>query len=352
MRSKKIRVGIAGCGGIGNYHAMAVCANPDCELVALFDSNPQSVERVGASCPTARQCSTFAEFLDTPGMNAVIVATPNNVHAPYATAAAKRGMHVLCEKPIAMNPAEAKKMVKAIRDNGVVGMANFGYRAIPSFRAIREMVRAGRFGRIFRVRVEFLQSTFRDPEGPLTWRNIAEYAGFGTLGDLGSHMIDIAVHLLGTEPRRAVGVHAVNVPTRINPSTGKKAKVTADTDAQFMIDFGSFAGAFETSQAEASTGSALAIQVSAEKGSFRLSSLDRSGYEIALDESRTNTNGIPLARQEVPKEMLVEGPFNADFFLAIRKKIRNYPNFEDAYLVQKALDAVHRSTLSGRWEKI
>lgn len=352
MAKKQIRVGVIGLGGIGNFHSMAITQNPDAELVAFYDVVPEAVERAAKAYPTAKGCKSLAEFLDTPGMNAVIIGTSNNVHAKYTIAAAKRGMHVLCEKPLAMNPAEAKKMLNAVRDNGVVGMANFGYRRTPSFKAIREMVRKGVFGKIHRVRAEFLQGWLRDPNANIVWRNQKEFAGFGALGDLGSHMIDSVAYILGAKPKRAIGFHSINVATKINPKTGKKAKVTADTDSQFLIDFGSFVASFETSQVDIANGGGLVIYVGAEKGTFRISSGDGKFYEVALDETGTSANGIGMSRVEVAKELQVDSPFNADFILAIQKKTKDYPNFEDGYMIQKALEAVDRSTKTGKWEKI
>jgi predicted dehydrogenase len=202
------------------------------------------------------------------------------------------------------------------------------------------------------VRAEFLQTWLRDPNGPLVWRSVKEIAGFGALGDLGSHMIDSISYITGAKPKRAIGVHAINVRTKINLATGKRTRVTADTDAQFMVHFGSFVAFCETSQVETAKTGGLILTLSAEKGTVRVGANDRNGYEIALDETGANAGGVDMARVEAPEEFRAQGPFNAQFFLAIQRKTRDYPTFEDGYVVQKTLDAIARSARTNRWESI
>ena len=354
MSQKKIRVGVIGMGNIGGMHAGSIRRHPDCELAAFFDPNPQSMANARASFPDARACESPTDVLDTPGIKAVVIATPNNVHAEYTIAAARRGMHVLCEKPLAMNGRQARQMVAAIKGKRLVGMTNFSYRWVPSFRLARDLVRDGRFGKIHRLHIKYLQSWLRDPEGPLVWRNVKKLAGFGALGDLGSHMIDAARFVTGAEPRRVVGVHHVHVPFKVDPTTGKREEVTTDTDAQFMIDFGSFVGMFETSQVEPAHGNHFVVSLGAENGSCRLSSEDQDALEIALgDPYATHATWTTcLPRTVIPSDYRVGGGCIRDFVLAIQRKLRDYPSFADGSVVQEVLDGILRSSVTGRWEPV
>lgn len=348
--NKKIRVGIIGFGGIGNFHSMAINGNPDCELAAIFDPSPQAREKAVKSFPGAAICETLEQLLAVAGLKAVIIATPNNLHAQYSVAAAKKKLHVLCEKPLAMNAAEAAKMLKAAKDARVVHMANFGYRNIPAFRYAKSMVKQGMFGKITRMRAEFIQGFLRNPDAPIAWRNLKQFAGLGALGDLGSHMIDAVIYLTGAKPKRAIGIHRVTVGPKNDPATGKKVKVTADTDAQFMVDFGTFSALFETSQVECGPEKPLTVALSGDRGSFRVSAGERLNWDIALDKESRGTT--PMVKTEIPEQYREEIPFGRHFILAIQKKTRDIATFEDGLIVQKTLDAVDRSMTSGKWEPI
>ena len=173
-------------------------------------------------------------------------------------------------------------MVEAIEKAGVVGMTNFSYRWVPSFRLARNLVREGEFGKITRLHIKYLQSWLKDENAAITWRNQKELAGFGALGDLGSHMIDAACFITGGTPERVVGVHHIHVPEKMDPKTGKKTPVTTDTDSQFMVDFGSFVGIFETSQVEPAHGNHLVVSFGGEKGTCRVYSEDGGNIEVAV----------------------------------------------------------------------
>ncbi|MCX7016289.1 MAG: Gfo/Idh/MocA family oxidoreductase, partial [Candidatus Sumerlaeota bacterium] len=112
MARKPLRVGVIGVGGIGGGHARAVAKHPDMELAAICDVVPDILKRVSADLPKAAVCASLEEFLAVPGLDAAVVATPNNAHAKYTIACANAGLHVLCEKPLGMNVRE----VVAMRD--------------------------------------------------------------------------------------------------------------------------------------------------------------------------------------------------------------------------------------------
>lgn len=353
MAKKKIRIGVVGIGGIGNHHASVIAQNPAAEVAAIFDSSEPALERAHGNYPAAAICKSFKQLLDTPGLNAVVIGTPNNLHAEYTIAAAKKKLHVLCEKPLAMNPAESRKMLKAVKDNNLIGMTNFSYRWVPSFRIVRDMIKKGQFGNILRVHVMYLQSWLRDPNGPLVWRCMKEFAGFGALGDLGSHMIDAACFVTGAKPKRAIGTTQIRIGTKVIPGTKKRGPVTTDTNAQFMVDFGPFCGTFETTQVEPGYGNHHVLSIGGEKASCKIFSEDSGGFQMIVDPTRSATSWVTnIPRVEVPADFKAGGPCANDFILAIQGKLKDYPTFEDGHSVQGVLDAVYRSTTSNKWESI
>ena len=198
---KPIGVGIVGCGGIvlqNHVPGLALC--PAARLTALCDADAAVLARAAQHTGVAATFSDYHALLAHPGVDAVIIATPNFVHAPIAQAAIAAGKHVLCEKPIAMNHAEAKGMAEAAERAGVRHMTAFTYRFVPAMRYMAHLVRAGAIGQPYHFRSCRLQDWGTRAVG---WRQVAKLAGSGELGDMLSHRIDYA-HLLVGPIRRLV----------------------------------------------------------------------------------------------------------------------------------------------------
>lgn len=145
-----LRFGIIGVGARGICNARAVAARPDVDLVGVCDVRPERLEecvRVGITAPG------FADYRDLlgEGLDAVCINTDNNVHAEITIAAARKGCHVYCEKPIALNVADAEAMTRACREAGVATVVNLSMRLSPVHRRLRDMVQQGAFGKLLAV---------------------------------------------------------------------------------------------------------------------------------------------------------------------------------------------------------
>ena len=193
--SETVRIGLIGCGGIALANHLPAFQYCDAELTALCD--PSEAARSKASEVTG-VAATFADaetMLDHADIDAVIIATPNVFHAPLARAACAAGKHVLCEKPLAMNVAEAESMLQAAEDAGVRHMTAFTYRFVPGFRYAAKLVADGAIGE---PRVLHGRRIYGDEVGThLRWRQHKSLAGSGVLGDFLSHRIDLAQTLAG-----------------------------------------------------------------------------------------------------------------------------------------------------------
>lgn len=139
----------------------------------------------------------WRQVIARPDIGLVDVATGNDTHAEIAIAAAKAGKHVLCEKPLALNAAQAKQMVQAVRQAGVKHMVCFNYRTVPAVALAKQLIDGGRLGEIYHFRGEYLQDWIVDPSFPLVWRLQKEKAGTGAHGDLNAHVTDLARFLVG-----------------------------------------------------------------------------------------------------------------------------------------------------------
>jgi len=167
------------------------------EVVAIASRDSEGAEPVAASLGIPRAHGSYEALLADPEVDAVYIPLPNHLHLQWTLAAARAGKHVLCEKPIALSSADAEQMVEACASAGVVLMEAFMYRLHPSWQAVRELLGAGRIGRLQTVQSWF--SYYNDD--PANIRNKAD-AGGGALMDIGCYSINLSRMLFGAEPER------------------------------------------------------------------------------------------------------------------------------------------------------
>ena len=190
-----IGVGIIGSGQIAlanHLPGFALC--PDTKVVALCDSNPAVLEKASRQTGIQATYADYRELIRRDDVNAVVIATPNFMHAPIALAAIAAGKHVMCEKPIAMNLGEALAMYHAAEKANVRHMTAFTYRFVPAMRYMEHLVRGGAIGRPYHFRAQRFQDWGTRNLG---WRQVKKLAGTGELGDMLSHRIDYGHLLVG-----------------------------------------------------------------------------------------------------------------------------------------------------------
>lgn len=196
--SAPLRVGVVGLGWAGQQHIAAYAANPDVDLVAIagLEDGPRAELAEQFDIPVA--VADWQELFSGTPLDAVSVAVPTFLHAPIAIAALQRGIHVLSEKPIARSAAEAAEMVSAARASGRVLQVAFNHRQRGDVRALAAEAASGALGRIYHVRASWLRRSGIPALG--SWFTSRELAGGGPLVDIGVHMIDAVLDLMG-EPR-------------------------------------------------------------------------------------------------------------------------------------------------------
>jgi predicted dehydrogenase len=201
---KIIRVAIIGAGNAAGAHASRLKAQPHCEVTAIVDIRPEAVEafRVKNDVPTGY--TDVAEMLRSAPCDAVVVATPDAFHAPVSIQCLRAGKHVLCEKPLALNAADARKMVRIAKAAKRVNMVNFSYRSWPATHAVAALVRSGALGEIRHVEASYYQSwlaskiwgDWRTSPNWL-WRLSKKHGSGGVLSDVGVHLLDFAMFPAG-----------------------------------------------------------------------------------------------------------------------------------------------------------
>ena len=199
--------------------APAVAAVPTATLWSVVSRSIERAEQFAAEhraeSPTPAYRSLEACLAD-PELDAVIVATPDALHAEQALAAARAGKHVFCEKPLAPDADRAFRIWQAAAKAGVVHQCAFIHRFVPALRLAREIIQAGEIGEVLQFRSSYLMSTALEPDQPMSWRFDRVVAGTGAIGDLGSHHIDAERF----HAECAAGIHLAKRPARLLRASG------------------------------------------------------------------------------------------------------------------------------------
>ncbi len=187
---------------------LALCK--DVKVTALCDANPATLETARQQTGAPITSMNWEDIVKRDDIHAVIIATPNVFHPPVAIAAARSGKHVLCEKPLALNYADAKQMADEADKAGVRHMTAFTYRFVPAMRYLHHLIGKGDAGKIYHYRSCRLQDWGTRNVG---WRQQKRMAGTGEIGDMLSHRIDFARHLV-SEFKRLVSSLVNHTPIR------------------------------------------------------------------------------------------------------------------------------------------
>ena len=202
--SKPFKIGFIGAGGIARTHMGYLKKFEGVEIVAAADIAPPMLEKVKSEFSVPHVYADYKEMLRKhPDLDAVSVCTPNGLHAEDSIAALNAGMHVLVEKPMAMNAKQAQQMVDAAKKNGKVLIVGFQHRFEPRSKVIREQVKSGEFGKIMYVRAQALRR-----RGIPSWGVFGqkEKQGGGPMIDIGVHILETAHSMIGSpRPISAVG---------------------------------------------------------------------------------------------------------------------------------------------------
>ena len=206
----KVRIGILGTGIIvSDYHALTLQHNRRAEVVAAANLHPESLERLAKSFDIPRTYTDFGEMAQDRGVDAVVIGLPNYLHAPVTVQMLEAGKHVLCEKPMALNVAEAEAMVDASQRTGRKLMIAHMWRFDPEILWLKNVVANGRLGRVFKAKSHAVW-LYEGP-APGSWFVTPQFAGGGALADMGIHSIDTLRFVLGdarpTKVFASVGTH-------------------------------------------------------------------------------------------------------------------------------------------------
>lgn len=197
-----MRWGLVGASTIADQHMIGAIRASGGDVAAVVSSTLPRARELAGKHGIAASGTDLALILDDPGIGAVYISSTNEKHHAQALAAIAAGKHVLCEKPLAMTLAEAVDMVAAAKAAGVVFATNHHLRCSGSHRAIRDLIRAGRIGRVLSLRIFHAVHLPAQLQG---WRINDAGAGGGVIPDITVHDADVARFLLGEDPETLVG---------------------------------------------------------------------------------------------------------------------------------------------------
>jgi predicted dehydrogenase len=303
-----------------------------------------------------------------PDIDLVDVATPGDSHAEIAMAAAEAGKIVLCEKPLANTVRDAERMLAAVTRAGVPHMICHNYRRVPAVLLAKQLIAEGKIGTLRHFRGVYLQDWITNPDFPLVWRLDKTQAGSGALGDIGSHVIDLARMLVGEIAEVAAAMETF-VKTRPLPgSPRKRGQVTVDDAAVATVRFANGAiGTIEATRMAPGRKNHNRFEINGSLGSIAFDLERLNELEVYFETDPEGSRGFrtilvteathPHLRPWWPPGHIIgwEHTFThvvADLLDAVARRKMPSPNFQDGVMNQRVLEAVERASQTRRWVKV
>src|SRR3954471_2603641 len=185
------RLGFLGVGWIGRNRMEALARDGLAQVAAVADPQAEALEAAAEVAPEAARAGSLEELLSRE-LDGVVIATPSALHAEQAVAALERGLAVFCQKPLARDAEETRRVLEAAREADRLLAVDLSYRHVEALRAAREQVAGGAIGPVHTIPLAFHNAY--GPDKP--WFTDPELAGGGCLIDLGTHLVDLALWLL------------------------------------------------------------------------------------------------------------------------------------------------------------
>jgi predicted dehydrogenase len=387
-KMKKLNVGLIGAGFMGKAHSLAYMAMPMFfwpapaipvrkTIVDVSDAiAAEAAQRFGFE----KSSSDWRSVVEDPEIDIIDIATPNHLHAEIAIAAAAAGKHIISEKPLARSGEEAKTMYDAVKNAGIVHMVAFNYRRTPAVALAKKYIDEGAIGDILNFRGTYLQDWSADPDGPLSWRFQKSIAGSGSLGDIGTHVVDLARYLCGeitqvntqlktwvkTRPLQAGGVDKLGASTK--DATAPRGEVDVDDEVLSLLEFQNGAiGSLEATRNAHGRNNFLTFEIHGSLGSIYFNYERRDELQVAFASDQADRKGfrtvytgpahpygeglwpIPALGIGYGETKIIE---TYDFVKAIMEGGEVSPNFKDGYQINLIADAMAASAQSRSWTSV
>jgi predicted dehydrogenase len=375
LTMKNLNIGLVGYGFMGRTHANAFRSVGNFfdlpyrpVLKTVCARNADRANAFAAQWGFEKAETDWRRMVESPEIDVIDIASPNDTHAEIAIAAAKAGKMVMCEKPLGRNAGESEAMVAAVESAGVPNMVWYNYRRVPAVTLAKQLIDEGRLGRIFHYRAKFLQdwtiSSDLPQGGEGLWRLDVNVAGSGVTGDLLAHTIDTAMWLNGSI-QEVSAVTETFIKSRKHNLTGNVEPVGIDDASLFLARFanGSLA-TFEATRYARGHKALYTFEINGEHASIMwdLHDLHRLQYFDHGDESQlrgwrslhiTDRDHPYMGHWWVPGLQIgYEHTFIhqvADFLQAVGEGKSASPTFREGLATDDVTDAVLASAAQRNW---
>ena len=387
MAKQEVNVGMIGYAFMGKAHSFGyrncrLFYDTGCVPVmkVICGRTPDAVESAAAQYGW-QECETdWRKVVERDDIDVIDVSTPGNLHRDMSVAAAEAGKHVFCEKPLANSFAEAVEMMEAAEKAGVVHMCGYNYRTVPAVALARKLIEEGKLGEIYHFRAQYLQDWIMDPDFPLVWRLQKPVAGSGPIGDLGAHITDLALFLVGDISRVSAcqKTFIKERPLEVTGGVGdkladvarasEKGEVTVEDASGWLADFACGAmGVFEVTRFAGGRKNYNTFEINGAKGSLRFCFEDMNYLEYWSADDPAAEQGFKkiLVTNAVHKYFDAFWPDGhiigygetfvsevAELMEAIEEGRAAVPSFADGVRCQAVLEAIGDSCESGRWTDV
>lgn len=369
-----LNIGLIGTGFMGKAHAIALrsvaTAFPEVSaptLDCLVDSDLDKARRLAKAWGFARASDDWLAVCSDESIGIVDICTPNHLHKEMALAAIAAGKHVYCEKPLALNSADAKLICQAAADAGVQTSMGFNYACNPLIVLARDMIAAGELGDVFSFRGSYFEDYMASPEVPFSWRCLRSQGGAGALADLGTHLLNMAEFLLGPIAE-VFGALDTRHHQRRDPGSGEMRSVENEDIAQVLLRFErGFGGSMEISRVATGRKCGLCFEISGSKGSlvFDQERMNEIRFYAAGDATGRHGFRTILAGPEHPDySAFCPAPGHGlgindlkvievrNLLRAIETGVPVDEDFSNGYRVQMLVDAIEMSAQQQQWLEV
>ena len=361
MTNGIVRIGIIGAGFARTTQIPGFRNCQDAQLVAIASARREHAEEVAREFSIPHVASDAGALVARDDVDLVSIVTPVVTHCEMTLAALSYGKAVLCEKPMAMNADEARRMTEVARSVGRLALIDHELRFLPGRQKMREMIQRGKLGKIKHAGVTFRSDSRADSNRPWNWWS-DEKQGGGALGAIGSHIVDGFRWLLATEVESVTCTLTTHILER-KDHHGRLRPVTTDDEVNLLLRFAEtdlVAGAnANVSISMVAAGKPLhRVEVFGESGALRVQGDgelwqsnvgDEKWKRVAVDPGELapgmSDNGWARGFTVLSNEIVAA-------LLAGRTNIEGAATFADGYCTQLVLDAARRSNESGRLEKV
>jgi predicted dehydrogenase len=385
--SKPLNIAVLGCGFMGRAHSNAYLQvnhffsreyQPVLKACYGREEDREKLDNFATRWGYESIETDWRKCVERDDIDLVDVCVPNFMHKECVIAAAEAGKMIICEKPLAMNVAEAEEMVAAVENAGVANMVSFNYRRVPAIALFKQLIDEGRVGRPFHYRATYNQDytiAADVPQGGMAlWRLDKRVAGSGVTGDLLAHSIDSAEWLNG--PIKKVVAHAETfVKERKHADSGKIEKVDIDDACMFLavFDNGSM-GTFESTRYARGRKNYSTMEINGENGSLFFDLEDPHILQFfryadpetgnKIEDHLTGWQRIHVTNFEHPYmdswwvpgcTIGYEHTFTnalADWLEGLETGRPAQPDFRTGLRTQRVCDAVLTSAQTGQWMEI